>query len=103
MNASSTHKRKLVLIIAEAALESRLVEEIQAVGATGYTISEVRGSGSSGERDGSWTPSRSIEIRVICTDDLAEALTQRVLERYAAHFSVIVFVAEGTVTRPERF
>lgn len=103
MSKTSSHDRKLVLMIAEAALERRLVAEIEAVGATGYTISEVRGAGSSGERDGAWTPSQSIEVRVICPEEMADALTQRVVDRYGAHFSVIVFVAAGTVLRPERF
>lgn len=97
-------RRKLVLFVAEAALERRLVDEVKAAGATGYTISDVRGGGTSGERDGSgFGPSRSIELRVICTDEVAERLTRRVIDAYGPHFSVITFIAEGTVLRPDRF
>ena len=40
-----TVKVKLLTVIAEAVLRERLVEELKAAGATGYTVAEVHGSG----------------------------------------------------------
>lgn len=44
--------RKLLLIIAEAALEKNLIADAKRFGAHGYTVSDVRGASQEGERDG---------------------------------------------------
>ena len=68
---SPWHARKLLTIIAEAALERLLIAEVRAAGGFGYTISEVRGGGQGGERAGEWEGERSIEFRVVCDEATA--------------------------------
>ena len=60
-----THPRKLLVIIAEAALEKALVEDARRLGAQGYTVHDVRGGGRGGTRAGDWEADRSIELKVI--------------------------------------
>jgi len=45
---------KLLTIYTEAALESSLIDDIEEHGAVGYTITNARGSGSSGARTAAW-------------------------------------------------
>lgn len=99
----TTHARKLLVIITEAALEKRLVQEALSCGAHGYTITEVRGGGESGEREASWEADRSIEMKVICDEAVAERLAQHVLSSYAKDYAVTMFTAEVGVFRPQKF
>ena len=99
----SWHARKLLTIIAEASLERALVAEVRGAGAGGYTISEVRGGSSGGERAGDWEGDRSIEFRVVCDEALAERIADRVMARYAAHYSLVLYLSEVGVRRAGRF
>ena len=97
------HARKLLTIIAEAALERALVAEVRDAGGGGDTIAEVRGGGGSGERAGDWEGERSIEFRVICDEALAGRIADRVMARYANHYSLVLYLTEVGVRRVERF
>ena len=99
----SWHTRKLLTIIAEAALERALIAEVREAGGGGYTISEVRGGGGSGERAGDWEGDRSVEFRVICDEALAGRIADRVMARYAPHYSLVLYLTEVGVRRAERF
>ena len=44
------HPKKLLVVIAEGALEKSLIRDARQYGAQGYTLSEVRGGGESGDR-----------------------------------------------------
>lgn len=98
-----THPKKLLVIIAEAALERNLIRDARRLGAHGYTVSEVHGGGERGEREARWEADRSIEIKVICDAAVADKLAQHVLERYATHYQVTMFTADVGVFRPQKF
>jgi nitrogen regulatory protein P-II 2 len=98
-----THARKLLVIITEAALEKSLTGDVMRLGALGYTVHDVRGGGHRGTRAGDWDADRSIEMKVIATDAVANAIGRHVLETYCLHYSVAMFLAEGSVLRPEKY
>ena len=98
-----THSRKLLVVICEAALEKLLAEDARRLGAAGYTVTDVRGSGRGGTRDGSWEADRSIEMKVICEAGVAERLAAHVLDAYGRHYSVTLYFADVSVVRPEKF
>lgn len=100
MNA---YPKKLLVIIAEAAIEKQLIRDARQFGAQGYTIGEVRGGGETGEREAAWEADRSIEMKVICDATVAERLAAHVLAQYAAHYRVTLFVADVGVFRPQKF
>ncbi len=54
------HARTLLVVVAEAALEKLLVDEIRRLGASFWTIGEVHGAGREGVRDGDWEADRTI-------------------------------------------
>lgn len=99
----STHPRKMLVIIAEAALERPLVRDARAFGAHGYTIADVRGGGERGDREARWEADRSIEMKVICEEAVAAKLAQHVLDRYAANYAVTLFTADVGIFRPQKF
>ena len=98
-----THPRKLLVIIAEAAIEKDLLEDAKRLGAQGYTVADVRGGGRHGERAASWDGDRNIEVKVIATPPVAEAIVARVLEAYCPHYSVSMFLSDVAVLRPEKY
>lgn len=98
-----THAKKLVVIIAEAAVERNLIRDARAFGAHGYTIHDVRGGGDRGDREASWEADGSIEMKVICDEAVADRLAQHVLATYAPNFAVTLFVADVGVFRPQKF
>ena len=98
-----THAKKLLVIIAEAALEKNLIRDARAFGAHGYTLSEVRGGGAHSDREAAWEADRSVEIKVICDEAVAERLAQHVLATYAQNYAVTLFVTDVGVFRPQKF
>ena len=48
---------------ANAALEKLLAQDARRLGAAGYTVTDVRGSGRGGTREGSWEADRSIDLK----------------------------------------
>jgi hypothetical protein len=61
----SAQSMLLLTILSEAVLEDILIDEIMALGAKGYTISEARGRGTHGVRTGKWTAGGNIRIEVL--------------------------------------
>jgi nitrogen regulatory protein P-II 2 len=98
-----THPKKLLVVIAEAALERQLVADVKRLGAHGYTVIDVRGGGARGDRSADWDADRSIRIEVICDDAVAGAIADHVYAAYFDHFAVTIFVAEVGVLRPAKF
>lgn len=95
--------RKLLTIVCEAALEETLLSEIEVLGAHGYTVTDARGKGSRGRRDATWGPLANIRVEVLCTAETALAISAALRERYYDNYSMILFVADVDVLRPEKF
>ena len=97
------HPKKLLVIVAEAELERALVQDVRELGAQGWTIQEVRSAAREGVREGAWESDRTIELKVICDESVADRIAERVLGDYAPHYSVAVWFSDVQVIRPERF
>lgn len=98
-----THAKRLLVIIAEAALEKQLIRDARQFGAHGYTIYDVRGGGERGERAAEWDADRLVEMKVICDEAAAARLAQHVLVQYAPNYAVTLFTADVGVFRPQKF
>ncbi|HWS74181.1 MAG TPA: transcriptional regulator [Quisquiliibacterium sp.] len=97
------HSRKLLVIIAEAAIERPLVADARRLGAMGYTVNEVHGGGAGGERSGEWEAERSVKLQVVCTEEAADRIAEHVLERYGRHYGLVVYLSDVQVFRSEKF
>lgn len=92
---------RLVTIIAEAVLEERLVQAILRLGAKGYTLTEVRGSGSRGVREGE--PEANVKIEAVVSPEVADRILDHLAERCFAHRAVIAFVETIEVVRGDKY
>lgn len=95
--------RKLVTIVCEAELETLLLPELARQGAHGYTLTEARGQGARGVRDGAWRASSNIRIEVLCDEAVAERLVEMLQARFYADYGIVVFVIDVDVLRPGKF
>lgn len=100
---STLHPRKLLTIVCETALERRVLEALRDAGASGYTLSDVRGGGARGERGGDWEGGRSVEIKVLCDDGTARRVVDEVMRRYGPDYALTLWVSDVAVVRPGKF
>ncbi len=102
MNPTMT-VRKLLTIVCEADLERPLAALLSTMGAGGYTITDARGHGAHGERNGLWPSSTNIRIEVLCDQTLAEKIAAELQARYYKGYGMITFIADVQVLRPNKF
>lgn len=95
--------RTLLTLIGEAALESKLVKDLESFDVPGWTISDVRGRGSRGVRRSAWDNEGNIRVEVICSTVLAERLLEHVRDHYHRDFAIICFLSEVQILREEKF
>jgi nitrogen regulatory protein PII len=95
--------RKLVTIITEAVLEAALCDFLADLGASGYTVTNARGSGSRGVRSAGWSASSNVRIEVVCSEEMASVIAKQVSERYYADYAMILFESDIHVLRPDKF
>jgi len=97
------HPRTLLVIVAEAVLEKNLVRDARQHGAQGWTVSEAHGASLEGVREGDWEADRTIELKIICSEKVADAFSEHVLTTYAPHYSVALYFSPVQVLRPQRY
>ena len=97
------HKRKLVTVVTEASIGNKLVDELEKLGAHGYTITDARGKGARGVRDARLEFEANVRIEVICDDTVAGAIIDHLKEHYFANYAMIWFMSDVEVLRPSKF
>jgi len=95
--------RKLITIVTEAVLETELREMLEKLGASGYTVTNARGSGSRGVRGADWLTSSNIRIEIVCGPDIADAIASHIRDRYYDDYAMILYESDVRVMRPEKF
>lgn len=103
MRTTDSGMRKVLTVVCEAALEATLLRELELLGARGYTVTDARGKGSRGQRDATWGPHANIRVEVVCSVQTAAAISNFLRERYYDDFSMVLFITDAEVLRPEKF
>jgi nitrogen regulatory protein P-II 2 len=85
----SSHSLKLVTIVTESVLTDSLVTALKKRGATGYTISDVRGEGSRGRRVGE-VPGASEILDLLAVE-------------YFPNYAMVAWVSDVVVARGEKY
>ena len=99
---TTTTERQLVTIIAEAVLKKRLLDDIRRLGATGYSIGSVEGSGTGGRHTADWEGPH-VRIETIVRDEVAERILDHLAEHYFTNYAVVAFTSTVRVARPAKF
>jgi nitrogen regulatory protein P-II 2 len=93
---------KLVTIICEPVLLSRILTLTKELGATGFTVTEVTGEGSGEKRSGE-IPSSKAKIEVVAEPEVAQTMMENLAERFFKNYAVITYSSDISVFRPEKF
>ena len=99
----STVKKTLLTIVTEAVVEPPLLRDLERWGVRGYTVSDARGKGSRGTRDGAWDEAANIRIETICSRERAEQILGQLKAQYYANYAMVTFLTEIEVLRPDKF
>ena len=81
----------LVVIIGETVLQDRLIQLLQDLGVTGYTLSQVQGAGRHGNRQGDMVGyNTNVEIKTIVSQSVSNAIYAGLVE-YQENHALIAF------------
>jgi nitrogen regulatory protein PII len=80
-----------------------LCEHLEKLGATGYTVTNARGSGHRGIRDAGWSSSSNVRIEVVCNEEVAKRIATSLRDNYYNDYAMILFESDVRVLRPEKF
>lgn len=97
------HREKLVNIVANATLESRLIDLAERDGVTGYTIIDARGGGATGVQGGMFESDSNILFMMIVSDRLLEAVLTELDRLIRKGHNLVVYVSNTEVMRKEKF
>lgn len=103
MAIQEDHRRKLLTIVTEAALETHLTRDLDQLGAPGYTITNARGRGQRGVRRATWETDSNIRVEIICDDETADRIARHLREHYYDNYAMILALSDVEVLRPEKF
>ncbi len=98
----NTRPLKLLVIVAEAVLRDRLVAELKTIGVPGCTLttamSWAREGLGSGEFEGP-----SVRLEVVASVEAVDAILVALSEKYFATWSIMAWVTDVQVVRPEKY
>lgn len=95
--------RTLLTVITEAAIEESVLNDLDKLGVSGYTVTDARGRGGRGRRDASWKEAANIRIEVICNRHLAEAALSHLQTHYYVNYAMVSFIQDVEILRPMKF
>lgn len=98
-----TELHTLVTIVTEASLERRLIQDLENLGARGWTVSDARGKGAEGEREPGWDTVGNIRIEVVCDPPIAERIAAHVSAEYFEDHAIVLYLSDVRVLRGEKF
>jgi nitrogen regulatory protein PII len=93
---------KLVTIICEPILNSKILELSQKFGATGFTMTEVNGQGN-GEKSSGEIPDVKLKIEIVLEPGVAVQFMKSLADTYFKNYSLITYAADISVLRAEKF
>jgi hypothetical protein len=98
-----TELHTLVTIVTDASLERRLIEDVEGLGARGWTVTDARGKGAEGEREPGLYTIGNIRIEVVCDPPVAERIAAHVSAEYFADYAIVLYLSDVRVLRGEKF
>ena len=95
-------KRKLLTVVCEGALESRLIKELLGLGAKGYTVTDAHGTGPRNQRNAD-LEGGNIRLEVVTDESTLSKIIERLQTDYFPNYAVSVWIAEVEVLRQDRY
>jgi hypothetical protein len=97
-----TDELLLVTIVAEAVVEHRLVRDVTACGARGWTVCDARGQGSRGVRADEFEGA-NIRLETLVPAEVADQLLTVLARDYFPRYAVVAWTTPAHVVRPGKY
>lgn len=94
---------KRVTIVCESLAREPVTRLLQEVGAHGWTLFEVQGSGRQGLRLADIPEFSNIQVEVIIPPAVSEVLLQRLHSDFFPKFAMVAYESDIRVLRPNKF
>lgn len=91
----------LVTIVTEAVIEPRLLHDLSACGAHGWTVTTAHGEGPRGRRVSDI--GGNIRVETLVSEDVAERIMARLAADYFPNYAIAAWTTQVGVARPERY
>lgn len=91
----------LVTIVTEAVLEPRLIHDLSACGARGWTVTTAHGEGPRSRRVSDI--GGNIRVEALVSKDVADSIMERLATDYFPNYAIAAWTAQVGVARPERY
>ncbi len=92
---------KMVVIVAEPVLESRILADLRQLGARGFSIVEGRGEGT--RHAHATEAGENVRIETIVPPDVADRIMEHVSASYFTNYSFIAWVVDVAVARGAKY
>jgi nitrogen regulatory protein PII len=99
----NTYPMKLVTVICEALARDAVQKLLREVGAHGFTVFRVEGTGSHGERTGDIQEFGNIQMEVVVPPPVAEKLLERLHTEFFPRYVMIAYESDVRVLRQQKF
>lgn len=97
-----TVELKLVTLIIERVLKDKVLRDLKKLGAKGWTLTNVSGSGSRGVRASEWE-GENLRVETVVSPVVAEKIVEHVAAKYFEHYAVIVYMENVQVVRGDKY
>lgn len=94
---------KLVTIICEALARDAVTRLLRDVGAHGYTLFDVEGSGAKGERTSEMVELANIQVEVIVPPAVCERLMAALEKDFFPRYAIVAYETDVRVRRSSKF
>ena len=92
----------LVTVVAEAVLEHRLVRDVAACGAHGWTVCDARGQGSRGVRAAEFEGA-NVRLETLVSSAVADRFLAVLAREYFPDYAVVAWTTPASVVRPSKY
>ena len=95
-------KRKLLTVVCEGALEPRLIKDLLALGAKGYTVTDAHGTGPRNQINAD-LEGGNIRLEVVTDEATLSKIIERLQSDYFPNYAVSVWISRVKVLRQDRY
>lgn len=99
----NTHSMKLVTVVCEALAQEPLKALLAQIGAHGYTLFTVEGSGAHGHRAADIAEFANIQVEVIVPPSVADQLLERLRQEFFPRYAMVAYESDVRVLRGDKF
>ena len=105
-NLMEYKKAKKLVIVTEASILDKVLEDITKLGAKGYTVQDATGKGERGIRSQVGILGeifKNYRIEIVTNENIAKEISEHMLEKYFVNYAGIVYMEDIETLQSNKF